>query len=347
MLPNFNFNDIEDVKKFAICLNKSFKSQGIESKQANVLEAISHAHGFNDWNAFCAHLKKLPQTTNTINISTAIQKDVSWDFQNYIHIDNGGYTIFYHFQSETLRIDTSFHGYSEDSHYFRMPIHALNQFIDEGQHLFDEYDDNESRLNQRPLALCNGTTFGARAFYLTIYNEFNKVDLYHQQDKVLACFQKIIYRYNNTFKSQLSSGSPEQEQNLSIDDVEQIFKTFSDAKQRSQTLNLDVDDILEERLLHTLSLHAQNRNRQFFYENRGRVINNMAMRYDHSYGLMDEKKAQALRNKMLYVWYCLELGIDNQTIGNKLQIDKISMSQLREEWEDQSSRLIFQKRKPF
>lgn len=342
MLPEFHLNDIEDVKKFTIALNKSLKAQGFESKQANVLEAISHAHGFNDWNGFCAHLKNQAKTH-----THPIEHDVAWDFKNYIHIDNGGYTIFYHFQSETLRIDTSFHGYSSDSHYFKMSIEALNQFIEEGKHLFDANENNEVQLNQRPLISSNGTTFGARAFYLTIYNDSNKVDLHHQQEQVLACFQKIIYRYNNAFKSQLSSGSHEQNQNLSNDKVEQIFKTFSDAKETGQKLNLDIDDILEEHLLHTLSLYAQNRNRQFFYENRGRVINNMAMRYDHSYGLMDEKKAQTLRNTMLCVWYCLELGIDNQTIGNKLQIDKISMSQLREEWEDQSSRLIFQKKKPF
>jgi hypothetical protein len=340
MLPEFHLNDIEDVKKFTIALNKSLKAQGFESKQANVLEAISHAHGFNDWNGFCAHLKNQAKTH-----THPIEHDVAWDFKNYIHIDNGGYTIFYHFQSETLRIDTSFHGYSSDSHYFKMSIEALNQFIEEGKHLFDEHENNEVQLNQRPLVSSNGTAFGVRAFYLTIYNDSNKVDLYHQQEQVLACFQKIIYRYHSAFQSQ---NNKQQEGQLSINDVEQIFQIFSHAKKISHQLNVDLESILEESLQQQFSLYAKiQATRQFFYEKQGRVVNNMAMRYDHSYGLMDDKKAQALKDKMIYVCYCLELGFDNLTISNQLQIDKTTMSQLREEWEDQNSRLIFQKKKPF
>lgn len=62
-----------------------------------------------------------------------------------------------------------------------------------------------------------------------------------------------------------------------------------------------------------------------------RLLSSMAMRYDHSFGLMNEEEQKSLIEKMTTLYELYSQGFTNEEISEKTNINKISISQIREE----------------
>lgn len=62
-----------------------------------------------------------------------------------------------------------------------------------------------------------------------------------------------------------------------------------------------------------------------------RLLSSMAMRYDHSFGLMNEDEQKSLIQEMTVLYNLYSQGFTNEEISERTNINKISISQIREE----------------
>ena len=254
-------NTLEDVKSFSISLQKFFKEKSIDIKHSIMLEAIAKAFNLSDWNTLSAKLQ-----------NTSPEK---WDIEQYIHIDNGGYDLYYDKSNEILKIDIGFFGYSHHSQKFH--------------------------LSQQDFQLLR----------LDLLN-FQQILLKEDAALIEAFFKKARPHYNN-----------EVEFGFSFKEETLVFKT--------PLSTLFLTQIYNKETLGELISFTQKVLDICIYPLETALLSSMAMRYDHSYGIMDEKDRYSLLEKMEKLYFLYAKGLSNEDIVKQFPIDHISVKQVREE----------------
>ena len=105
----------QQAKELAKLFSQEFKDS--EVKNSKVLELLAQFEGYADWNTFSGVEK------NKKNRPKALTKFF------HIHIDNGGYSFQYDLTNKELIVETSFFGYSVNTHNFKMTIKELEKLI--------------------------------------------------------------------------------------------------------------------------------------------------------------------------------------------------------------------------
>lgn len=254
-------NKLEDVKSFSISLQKFFKEKAIDIKHSLMLEAIAKAFNLPDWNTLSAKLQ------NT--------KEERWDINSYIHIDNGGYDLYYDKNNEVLKIDIGFFGYSHHSQQFHMSV---------------------------------------QDFQLLRLDLLNFQHTLLKDDSTLTetFFKKIKARHNH----EAEFGFLAKEETL-------VFKTASSTVFLTQIYHKETLAELISFTQKILDIHI--------YPLEKALLSSMAMRYDHSYGLMEAEERNTLLEKMETLYFLYAKGLSNEDIVKQFPIDPISVKQVREE----------------
>lgn len=254
-------NTLEDIKSFSISLQKFFKEKSIDIKHSLMLEAIAKAFNLPDWNTLSAKLQN--------------NKEQCWDIEQYIHIDNGGYDLYYDKHNEILKIDISFFGYSHHSQQFHMSIQDF---------------------------------------------QLLRMDLINFQQALLKDDASLTETF---FKNIQSHRNHELEFGFSSKEETLVFKTSSSTVFLTQIYNKETLSELISFTQKVLDIHM--------YPLEKSLLSSMAMRYDHSFGLMDTIEQNNLLEKMEKLYFLYAKGLSNEDIVKQFPIDPVSVKQVREE----------------
>lgn len=159
------------IKKLSKFLSKNLKDKNV--KQSEILELLAQFNGFKDWNSFSGiENKKLYDKNNK-----------EWTKLAYVHINNGGYFFSYNSKYQRLYIETTFSGYSINTHYFDIPKKDLrNLYFHLKKPLIDE--------NENPISY-QGENWKIEDINLIFSDNNNRVLLGTITEKMTEVFKEI------------------------------------------------------------------------------------------------------------------------------------------------------------
>jgi hypothetical protein len=342
-----NFKSLEDAKAFSIELNKIFKQSGLNSKQSMILEALSHAEGYANWNILSAKYKEVLNliqdiengNAKPISHKTEMQfpqgkpsiykpiNQIKFPDTEYFHIDNGGF--FFSFAENVLMIKTSFFGYTNNVHYFRIDNEVLKTII------------NMLKSNQNETQVFSNCNLKYEDGKLIFENEYNELSLglyLAPIDKMIIYFEKLLLEN----KAQLNI--KQEEPIHSLDDMIKEMNKKSIAKLPLLTLNqltAIAPDLSKDNInffFDSIENVEQHLHKQGKLYNLKTVLNNMAMRYRHDFGLFDEPERNKLVQYMKQLYHGFIFNLDETKLKTFLQIDNVSFEQLKEEFTYQTQK---------
>lgn len=190
----------ELTKELSSYLSKHLQDKGV--KQSELLEIMSHFHGFKDWNTLKAQ--------SNVNFN---KDDPDWSKSHYMHIDNGGLTFSYNQKKKILMLETSFFGYTSNIHFFKITKKEIDKFFFHIQKNYDAYVNN-----QKPLSI-SGEGWTLEEAVVTFYNQNQSVQffLYHFSDED---FKKL---YKSLFPQSISENIEKVDSNATDNSIFAIF----------------------------------------------------------------------------------------------------------------------------
>lgn len=320
-----NFQTSDDAKAFSIALNKIFKENNLNSKQSMILEALAKVEGVDNWNILSAMYKNTTQNETTL---TSI-KQIQFPDTEYFHVDNGGFYL--SFSSSHLMIKTTFYGYTENTHYFNINSNELSHIINA---LHESQKENQKKLN---IQLDHCVIFYENG-QLILENNYNKVSLslfLAPIDEMIIYFEKLLLENKNTLKKE--------EKSLTLDDM------IKEMNKKS----IDELPLLNHKALKNAFPHLSEDEIGLFFSsieqvndklkqsaktyNLKTVLNNMAFRYRHDFGLFDENERNKIISYVKQIYHGFDFQVDEMQLKNTLKIDEITLSQLKEEFNYQTN----------
>lgn len=169
----------ELTKELSSYLSKHLQDKGV--KQSELLEILSHFHGFKDWNTMKAQ--------SNVNFNP---NDPDWSKSHYMHISNGGLTFSYNQKKKILMLETSFFGYSNNTHFFKMTKKEIDKLFFHIQKNYDAYVQNL----KPEIVHGNGWMLEDSVVILSSQNQSVEFGLFHFSDR------DFINLYNSLFPNE-------------------------------------------------------------------------------------------------------------------------------------------------
>lgn len=340
-----NFKSLEDAKAFSIELNKIFKQSGLNSKQSMILEALSHVEGYANWNVLSAKYKEalnLIQDTENGTAKSIYHKvdmqlsegqaniykpinQIKFPDAEYFHIDNGGF--YFSFAENVLMIKTTFHGYSNNVHYFRIDSEVLKIII------------NMIKNNQNETQVFSNCVLKYEDGTLSFENEYNKLSLglyLAPLDKIIIYFEKILLENQNSFnihKEEVIYSLDDMIKNMNKKSIEELpILTLNQLNQIEPNLSKENQELFFKSL-DSLKEHINKEGKKYDID---AVLFNMVMRYRHDFGLFDEPERNKLVQYITQFYHGFTFNLDETKLKKFLKINDVSFKQLKEEFTHQT-----------
>lgn len=303
-----NLHNIQEMKQFSIALQKFLKEKNIDIKHSLMLEGFAKAMDLPDWNTLSAVLQKPSSPDHNI----VDYSKFSRDSEKIIRTANQ--TYYFQFDNElNIMLVGSKSKNNSFSLYLKISDHTIfeNLSIILNNYIISQFNPSitSSHLSIRSF---DGTKIIDSHDEL-VHSEKPNIDPFNGVH-ILQCDNgKIVV---NTIDNTINFESATHQ--LIINNLNQI--SFS--KQLLQFFN-DLSDI-------------KMNTPRFIYPLDDSLLSNMAMRYDHSFGLwaQDEpERVEVFLQKLRNLHSLYAKNLSNEEIVKLSGIDSISVQQLREEVE--------------